>query len=319
MWIITSIGFFSVVQKPGDIAADTLTVRARVRGDLEALRVQYLPRLGPITESRTNDYRFRAVAPRASVTAAMASMIADLQYSNFKSEVAQKQGAERAHVYHDVWHALYELQKSENTGPVIHPRRNDSGGHVEIRKPSTPSALAAWSQADAIACVVPDGEVPAYINGTSTRSESDVPLASEQPETLCEPAFEVPSGYKGAAGVVVREPDGRVWLVAPTNRFGNYDATFPKGTMHEKSAQATALIEAFEESGLRVRLIAHLVDVKRSQSCTRYYLAERVAGNPADMGWESQAVILVPAAKLGDVLNSAYDKPVIEALSKVIA
>lgn len=37
MWVVTDFGFFSVVQKPGDAEAGTLTVRARVRGDLEAV------------------------------------------------------------------------------------------------------------------------------------------------------------------------------------------------------------------------------------------------------------------------------------------
>ena len=92
MWLITPVGFFSVVQKTGDIAADTLTVRARVRGDLDALREQYLPGLGEVQESKTNDYRLRAVAPRAEVAAAMASMVDQLQYSNFKSQVAKVQG-----------------------------------------------------------------------------------------------------------------------------------------------------------------------------------------------------------------------------------
>lgn len=84
--------FFSVVQKADDIAADTLTVRARVRGDLDALREHYLPSLGQVQESKTNDYRFRALAPRADVAAAMASMVNQLKYSNFKSQVATVQG-----------------------------------------------------------------------------------------------------------------------------------------------------------------------------------------------------------------------------------
>lgn len=128
--------------------------------------------------------------------------------------------------------------------------------------------------------------------------------------------FKVPVGYKKAAGVVVREPDGRVWIVAPSNAFAGYQATFPKGTMEGMSAQATALVEAFEESGLQVRLLSHLVDVKRSQSYTRYYLAERIGGHPADMGWESQAVMLVPKPSLPQVLNSANDLPIIDALKK---
>ncbi|MGF6808438.1 8-oxo-dGTP pyrophosphatase MutT (NUDIX family) [Paraburkholderia sp. Clong3] len=115
---------------------------------------------------------------------------------------------------------------------------------------------------------------------------------------------------------MIREPDGRVWIVAPTNGFGGYQATFPKGTVSGKSMQATAMAEAFEESGLKVRLTSHLVDVKRSQSYTRYYLAERLDGNPADMGWESQAVLLVPTGQLATVLNHRNDKPIIEALKK---
>ena len=66
MWLITPLGFFSVVRKPTDVEAKTLTVRARVRSDLEALKANYLPQLGAIQESRVNDYRFRAVAPQAA-------------------------------------------------------------------------------------------------------------------------------------------------------------------------------------------------------------------------------------------------------------
>ena len=68
---------------------------------------------------------------------------------------------------------------------------------------------------------------------------------------------------------------------------------------------------------MKVRLISHLIDVKRSQSYTRYYLAERVGGNPADMGWESQAVALVPQLQLLQVLNSSNDHPIVEALNHV--
>ena len=111
MWLLTPVGFFSIVQKATDAAKNTLTVRARVKGDLEALRKRYLPAMGEIAESRTNDYRFRAVVPRADVSAAMSKMIEDLDYSNFKSEVAKVQGHAREHVYHDVWSVLYKLQK----------------------------------------------------------------------------------------------------------------------------------------------------------------------------------------------------------------
>lgn len=104
-------------------------------------------------------------------------------------------------------------------------------------------------------------------------------------------------------------------MVAPSNQFAGYSATFPKGSVEGgRSLQATALMEAFEESGLKVRLVAHLLDVKRSQSYTRYYLAERVGGNPADMGWETQAVMLVPHAQLPEVLTHTHDQGLVKAL-----
>jgi hypothetical protein len=114
MWLITPIGFFSVVRKPTDTKNRTLTVRARVRSDLEALQAQYLPELGPIQESSVNDYRFRAVAPQSAVAAAMARLAETLDYSNFKDAVKQRQGAARAHLYHGVWDVLYRLQQEPN-------------------------------------------------------------------------------------------------------------------------------------------------------------------------------------------------------------
>lgn len=110
MWLLTPIGFFSIVQKPGDKEAGTLTVRSRVRKDLETLKAEHLPELGEIKESLDTDYRYRAVAPKEAVSRAAGRLVTDLNYSNFKNEVARRQGYERADVYGDVWQALYRLQ-----------------------------------------------------------------------------------------------------------------------------------------------------------------------------------------------------------------
>ena len=40
MWLFTTFGFFSAVQKPGD---DFLTIRGRSAKDLDRLREKYLP------------------------------------------------------------------------------------------------------------------------------------------------------------------------------------------------------------------------------------------------------------------------------------
>jgi hypothetical protein len=52
---------------------------------------------------------------------------------------------------------------------------------------------------------------------------------------------------------------------------------------------------------------------------TRYYLARRVGGSPADMSWESQAVHLVPKAELSKFLNHAADADLLNALAAVLA
>jgi hypothetical protein len=110
MWLITPTGFFSIVEKPTDTKTGTLTIRARVKGDLVALKRDYLPSLGRFRDSEDTDYRYRATARRSEVGQALARMVATLNYANFKSEVAMRQGIERAHVYHDVWDVLHGLQ-----------------------------------------------------------------------------------------------------------------------------------------------------------------------------------------------------------------
>jgi 8-oxo-dGTP pyrophosphatase MutT (NUDIX family) len=80
------------------------------------------------------------------------------------------------------------------------------------------------------------------------------------------------------------------------------------------SRQASASREAYEEAGLKVRITGFLADSNRSQSYTRYYLAQRVSGHPARMGWESQAVHLVPRAALVDFLTHPSDLPLLHII-----
>lgn len=112
MWLYSVYGFFSVVQKPGD---NDLTIRSRVRSDLERLRRRYLPQMSEITESALSDYRFRATAPHAALADAVYLIAQDIDYSDFKSTVGEKQGATRARIYADVWNATFGLGKVRDT------------------------------------------------------------------------------------------------------------------------------------------------------------------------------------------------------------
>lgn len=106
MWIFTTQGFYSVVTHRTD--SDTLIVRSRAREDIEALREQ-IPGIEPFEDPEA-DYRHRAYVSRSEWLAAAAQLIADLDYDNFKSEVARRQGSDRARVYGHVWGDLLGLQ-----------------------------------------------------------------------------------------------------------------------------------------------------------------------------------------------------------------
>lgn len=205
---------------------------------------------------------------------------------------------------------------------AIHPKQDENGKPVSIALPHSPTPPGSWIDPLQAATVVPGGSMPASLNGIAFQPWNGAPVDNAgwsavegQEAPFDEPAFEAMSGKRVAAGVVIEEPDGRVWVVHPSNAFGGYPATFPKGTRDPgMSLRATAIREAWEESGLRVALGGFLCDLVRSRSKTRYYSARRVGGCPADMGWESQAVSLVPRARLPEVLVNPNDAPLVALL-----
>jgi hypothetical protein len=64
-------------------------------------------------ESAQTDYRYRAQGKAKDIALGFASMVENIDYSNFKDEVAETQGDFRANVYGQVWNTLYELQENE--------------------------------------------------------------------------------------------------------------------------------------------------------------------------------------------------------------
>lgn len=80
MWLMTKTGFLSVVQKPDD--KDTLTVRARAKGQIESI----FPK-AKVTTGKGTDYLYRAKIDRTEVAQAMHDQIMGIDYGNFKSAV----------------------------------------------------------------------------------------------------------------------------------------------------------------------------------------------------------------------------------------
>lgn len=205
---------------------------------------------------------------------------------------------------------------------TFHPCLDDSGKQVAIHKPHVPSLLAAWDEPTGVAQVVPGGRVPTSLNGVALMPWAQPPQSGQGWESLAatdsviEPPFVCPAGMKPAAGALVLEPDARVWAVAPSNRFGGHEFTLPKGRLDGRSLAATALVEVFEEAGLQICLTAFLCDVRRKETYTRFFLAKRIGGSPADMTWESQACILAPFAALRVLLTHPSDQLVLDAFAK---
>lgn len=238
----------------------------------------------------------------------------------------------KAHVRgHSKKNGTYVKPHFRDTGPSraaakvemhYHPSVGENGQPVVIKKPSVPSAPSTWHNPDAVATFVPGGDSPLSINGVALKRWKDHPRTSGGWDyvdginhDLDEPPFDLPKGKKAAAGVIIEEPDGRVWVIHPTNAFGGYKSTFPKGTAEpELSLQGNALKECFEESGLKVEIVGFLGDYERTTSKARMYLARRVGGLPTDCGWETQGVSLVPRGKLYDHLNMWSDHSIAEAI-----
>lgn len=137
MWIFSRAGFFSAVEK-GTKNDSPICVRARVRGDFDRLQKLYLPEMGAVTQVERTDYPYRIFCSRSQWERACAAMAKDIDYSNFKDMVAQEQGYERAHLYGEVWSAMYgaeqKLSPARKVSPLI-------AGAVEAAKRGDRTAL----------------------------------------------------------------------------------------------------------------------------------------------------------------------------------
>ena len=104
MWIFLSDSFLSIVDK-GDPSGATLLVRARRRGDIEAV----FPG-AEVVEGAGTDYRYRARIDRDQVADAMARQVERIRYGNFKSTVRDD---DRHRAYMDTWQAMMRFQDIE--------------------------------------------------------------------------------------------------------------------------------------------------------------------------------------------------------------
>ena len=108
MWIMTKTGFISIVQKPDD--KTTLTVRARVKGQIESI----FPK-AKVTSGQGTDYLYRAKVLRDDVAHAMFAQVMDINYGNFK-------GAVKDNELHDAYMGCWSVMMRYQTAMAPKPR-----------------------------------------------------------------------------------------------------------------------------------------------------------------------------------------------------
>lgn len=274
MWLMTRYGFFSIVEKPADREAGTLTVRARVRADLDALREHALPGLGPIVEHAGSDYRFRARAARSDVAAALAALVDGLDYPNFKDEVARRQGTARAAAYGRVWDALYDLQAdasahAERAGGRDASAR-DRGPSVPSVRAAAPSRPSAWGGVllDAQRRVLlrrPKGDYDGYA-WTFPKGRPD---PGETPEAAALREVREETGWEAAiTGRLEGSFAGGTsvtgyFLMRPVTEHGDFDRAETSAVRWATPAQADRLIRQTTNAAGRTRDLAVLAAAVR--------------------------------------------------------
>lgn len=123
MWLFTKYGFFSAAcarQGKGEpeqpVDAERIMVRVRVRSHLAALKERFPKLLSEceILKTTGGDYAYRLFVAKDHWCEVLLQLAAEIDYDNFKSEVAQHlgdAGASYEHALHEVWRVMHRLQK----------------------------------------------------------------------------------------------------------------------------------------------------------------------------------------------------------------
>lgn len=136
------------------------------------------------------------------------------------------------------------------------------------------------------------------------------------------------------AGVLIQEPDGRIWIVRPTNEYGNRKYTLPGGGVEKGlTDQQNALKEVWEETGLQVEITGYVGDFEDSNNGNngRLYIGKRIGGQPWDAkvesfiidrktgqaAAESEEVVLVTPDQAADLLHRTDDLAQLMAVNPI--
>lgn len=208
------------------------------------------------------------------------------------------------------------LTQAEATGKPAY--LGNPHGFVNL-SPVKPTPVEGNENPDDVATFTSDADPGPGLNGVAfapwAGPEGGDWTKVEGQGNFTEPPLPNAKGKRLGAGVIIQEPDGRVWTINPLNAFGGYVETLPKGGIEEGlDLRQTAIKEAWEESGLQVELTGYVGDFERNTSVARYYTARRIGGDPTDFHWETAATNLVPMEDLTSALTHPNDAPIVAKL-----
>jgi hypothetical protein len=106
MWLFTSSGFISIVEKD----ADHLAVRARDVLSLSSLAQSYGVE---IRSTPTADYPYRIFITKDQFKNWLSNQPGQIEYKNFKSQVSITRGKKFAHALHEVWSAMHLVEDKQ--------------------------------------------------------------------------------------------------------------------------------------------------------------------------------------------------------------
>lgn len=108
-----------------------------------------------------------------------------------------------------------------------------------------------------------------------------------------------------SAGLLLTFPDGRIVVVEPTEHFGGYSNTFPKGRVEKGySILDTALKETLEETGFQARLDGKWHGLYEGRATWVWmFSAEVIGGDPSQSDFETDYIHLVPRDQVLDRLK----------------
>ena len=119
MWVCLNRAFLSIVEpSAADQAlhgADKLLVRARRKGDIEAV----FGKETAVEKRPERDYLFRAFIVRGTVAQMLADEVSGIDYSNFKNSVKNNPLHD---AYAAIWHVMAKLQPTRPYSGVTSSR-----------------------------------------------------------------------------------------------------------------------------------------------------------------------------------------------------